>query len=421
MKFAGSRSVILGITLLAVLAPALSAQTESGPALREWTRFHGPDGTGFVPGGKVPVEWNATTGKNICWKLPVPLPGLSSPVIVGDRLIVTGGDSKAQRVYAIDRNKGAILWEKEVACERNFTADDVQIDRGVGHAAPTPATDGETIVVLFATGDLAAFDLEGKPIWARNLGKPESFFGLAASPVLGEGRIFLQFPGKDKVEMMALDQKSGKTLWSVSPKDMEESWSSPLFIDTGKRKEVVVLAAPGFSAYDPATGKQLWRAEGVQGQIGPSPLFLADTVYGVQAGSAMLAIRAGGDGDVGKTHVRWRVEQGLPDTSSPATDGTRIYLATLDEVICRRADTGTEVWKQALEGEYYASPVVVGDKVYVTTRQGLTAVFKAGDKYEPLGRGDLGESVDSSPAVAGDTLYFRGEKHLFCIGASRVK
>ena len=385
------------------------------PAIRTWQRFHGPDGTGFAPGGRAPVEWNAATGKNIRWKLPLPLPGLSSPIVHGDRLFLTGADAKTQRLFAVDRLKGTILWEKPVSCQRAFAMDEIQVDLSVGYAAPTPATDGEVLVTFFATGDMAVFDMDGKPLWSRNLEKSESAFGLAASPVIGDGRIYLQYPGADGPQVMALDKTSGKTVWSISPKDMEETWASPLLLDTGKRRELVFLAGPGFWAFDPATGKELWRAAGISGQIGPSPLLLGDTLYGVQAGNSLLAVRSGGMGDVTRTHVRWQAKEGLPDTASPATDGTRIYLTALDEVTCYQAATGKLLWKQELTGEYYSSPVVVGDKVYATTRQGLTYVFKAGDRYERLGQGDAGEAVDSSPAVAGDQVYLRGEKHLFCI------
>lgn len=401
--------------VLAASAALAAGPTAPASAARAWHRFHGPDGAGFAPGGGTPAEWNATTGKNLRWKLPLPLPGLSSPIVHGDRLFLTGANAQTQRLFAVDRLKGTILWERTVSCQRAFAMDEIQVDLSVGHAAPTPVTDGEVLVTFFASGDMAVFDMDGKPLWSRNLGKSESAFGLAASPVIGDGRIYLQYPGAGKLEVLALDKKSGKTLWSVQPKDMEETWSSPLFIDTGKRKEVVVLAAPGFFAFDPATGRELWRTGGIHGQIGPSPLFLGDTLYGVQAGSAMLAVRTGGNGDVSKTHLRWRIEEGLPDTASPVTDGTRIYLAALDEVSCYQAATGNLLWKQELTGEYYSSPVVVGDKVYATTRQGLTYVFKAGDHYEKLGQGDVGEAVDSSPAVAGDCLYLRGEKHLFCV------
>ena len=401
--------------VLAASAALAAGPTAPASAARAWHRFHGPDGAGFAPGGGTPAEWNATTGKNLRWKLPLPLPGLSSPIVHGDRLFLTGANAQTQRLFAVDRLKGTILWERAVSCKRAFAMDEIQVDLSVGHAAPTPVTDGEVLVTFFASGDMAVFDMDGKPLWSRNLGKSESAFGLAASPVIGDGRIYLQYPGAGKLEVVALDKKSGKTLWTVQPKDMEETWSSPLFIHTGERSELVLLAGPGFWAFDPATGQERWRAAGISGQIGPSPLFVGDTLYGVQAGNSLLAVRTGGTGDVTRTHIRWETKEGLPDTASPASDGTRIYLAAIDQVTCYQAATGNLLWKQELTGEYYSSPVVAGDKVYATTRQGLTYVFKAGDHYEKLGQGDVGEAVDSSPAVAGDCLYLRGEKHLFCV------
>lgn len=384
-----------------------------------WERFHGPNGAGYAAGEKLPVAWDAGSGKNIIWKTPIPLAGFSSPVIAGDRVFITAATNKEQSVLCLSTIDGKILWEKKVACKRDFKAEELNISPDTTFAAPTPSTDGNAVYVLFASGDLAALGVsDGKLIWEKNLGEPESTYGVAACPVLSEDFIILSYPGKEAIELRAFDKKTGKPAWSTPLKDAAESWASPLIMGKDKDALLVYLASPKMYGIDPRTGKENWSIEAVAGEIGPSPMYAGGLIFATQARSGLVAVRPPKAGSKDEPVIVWSVpgSENLPDVSTPASDGKRLFLATADEIYCYEVKTGKLLWKQEVKGDFYSSPVIAGDMVYSTTREGTTLIFRSADIYEAVGEGTLGQDVNATPAISGNNIFIRGDKELFCIG-----
>lgn len=408
---------------LGLLLPSASFCAAEKPSAvlisSSWERFHGPNGAGYVAGAKLPVTWDAGSGKNIIWKTTIPLAGFSSPVIEGDKVFITAATNKEQRVLCLSTTDGKIIWEKKVACERAFKAEELNISPDTTFAAPTPSTDGNAVYVLFASGDLAALGVsDGKLIWEKNLGEPESTYGIASCPVLFEEFLILSYPGKEAIELRAFDKKTGKPAWSSGLKDAAESWASPLIIGKDKDAFLVYLASPKMYGFDPRNGKELWSIEAVAGEICPSPIYAGGLIFAAQARSGLVAVRPPKAGSKDEPVIVWSVpgSENLPDVSTPASDGKRLFLATADELYCYEVKTGKLLWKQEVKGDFYSSPVIAGDMVYATTREGTTLIFRSADIYEAVGEGTLGPDVNATPAISGNKIFIRGDKELFCIG-----
>ena len=397
--------------------------------VNNWPGFRGPTGTGIVAAGDWPTEWDNVTGRNILWKTRIALPGHSSPVVWGRWIFVTGADRETQKVFCFDRADGKLLWDakiESVETRRRVAAGPDErfgVYGDTGYAAPTPVTDGKRVYVLFASSDLAAVDFSGKVVWVRNFGWPDSAYGLASSLAFSKETVIFQFDqgssGDDKLSAVSgLDPESGMTIWRTE-RPVGGSWSSPVVVNTGKRTIVVTCGAPWVIAYDPETGNELWRCDGLSGDVGPSPTYADGKVFVTNDGAQVMAIRTGGEGDVSKTHVVWTAEEGMSDASSPVCDGKFFLQATGGggEVTCLDATNGKLLWQKGFSGGFWASPTIVGDLVYLPGDDGKTRLFKLADKFELVAENNIGEPTLATPAFIGDRIYIRGEKHLFCVGS----
>ena len=275
---------------------------------------------------------------------------------------------------------------------------------------------------FMGTGNVAV-DFSGKVVWVRNFGWPDSAYGLASSLAFSKETVIFQFDqgssGDDKLSAVSgLDPESGMTIWRTE-RPVGGSWSSPVVVNTGKRTIVVTCGAPWVIAYDPETGNELWRCDGLSGDVGPSPTYADGKVFVTNDGAQVMAIRTGGEGDVSKTHVVWTAEEGMSDASSPVCDGKFFLQATGGggEVTCLDATNGKLLWQKGFSGGFWASPTIVGDLVYLPGDDGKTRLFKLADKFELVAENNIGEPTLATPAFIGDRIYIRGEKHLFCVGS----
>ncbi|MBI5684305.1 MAG: PQQ-binding-like beta-propeller repeat protein [Verrucomicrobia bacterium] len=413
-------------------APAEAVAEEPAPTTpfptpeelkQNWPRFRGPSGSGISAYANVPTTWSAKTGENILWKVPVPIIGPNSPVLWGKRLFLAGATEKKREVYCYDTTNGKLLWQKQVGDLPGTDPEAPSVMDEGGFAPATVATDGRRVYAIYANGDVAAFDYKGNRVWARNLGKFDDSYGHSSSLETWRDRLLIQIDqgtGKDgKSKILALETATGNTAWESAPRPVPGSWSSPILINTGKRELFIVAAKPWVMAYDPATGKEVWRAEALSGEVTPSPVFGAGLVFTAIEGEKLAAIKPDGEGDVTKTHVAWSAEDGLPDVSSPLCDGQRVYLATsTGEITCYDAAKGKKLWNKELDNiSFKSSPALAGDKIYIFCDKGTCIVLQAGDTYKEVAKADLGEEVLSSPAFADGRIYVRGKKSLFCIGS----
>ena len=404
-----------------VSGPGLAASPFSPPAslpppparaevLRNWPSFRGPDGVGVAHEADPPVAWDGASGANVAWKIEVPRPGFSSPVVWGNRVFLTGGDRKIREVFCFDADTGAMLWRREAAGIRETPPDPPEVSDDTGYAAPSPATDGRLVFAVFATGDAIALDLEGRPAWGRNLGVPDNPYGHAASPMAWGDLVLVPFDDARGGRLIALEARTGKTAWQT-PRPVQPSWSSLIVVNTGSRWEAILDANPFTASYDPATGKELWRAECLTGEVAPTPAFADGKVFAANANACLAAI------DAATARIVWEHGEDLPDVSSPVAGGGLVFMPDGGgRVTCLNAASGKVLWTHDFPDGFYGSPVLAGGRVYVTDRKGVTRIFAAADAFRPLGDCALGEPSVCTPAIQGDRLFLRGDRHMFCIG-----
>jgi len=402
-------------------APAAAAASlgQAQGFTQNWPCFRGPDNIGVAASGDWPTSWSVAQDHNIVWAAEVPAEGKSSPIVWGDRIFLTGGDEAQHHVLCFDRSTGRLLWDSVVKPPQG--EEEIELPESTGAAASTPATDGRRVYAVFATGVLAAFDFQGKEAWVYDLGPPQSAYGFASSLMMGDNVLILQFDqGVDSKEglseLLGFDPESGNVRWKT-PRPAANSWSSPAIIRAPERVELVACADPWVIAYDPAGGQELWRAQGLKGDVAPSPTYGGGLIFVAQDGSRLMAIRPGGSGDVTKTHVVWTTDEGMPDICSPVTDGKRLFqLGASSDLTCFDAQQGKLLWKDYIDDSASASPILAGGLVYITSENGLTRILELGDALQFRGQGEVGETVHATPAFADSFIYIRGQKHLFCVG-----
>lgn len=385
------------------------------PSLEElrdnWPNFRGPEGIGIAYHTDVPTEWDGESGMNIVWKTPIPQPGFNSPIIWKDRIFLSGADRRTQVVYCIDSDSGKILWEQTMDDVPGSPEQRPRTTEDTGFAAPTMATDGRHACVIFATGDIGAFDFEGKRIWVRNLGIPENHYGHSSSLIIYQDILLVQYDQNSGGHLLGLNIRTGTTLYDT-PRDTEISWASPILVNTGSRDEVILNSNPYVISYDPRTGRELWRVRCMLGEIAPSLAYADGWVYAVNEYARLAAIDL-----KNPSEVAWEYIDDLSEVSSPvAGDGLLYMPSSYGTVTCFDAKSGERLWLHEHEEGFYSSPILVGEYVYLMDMDGLLLIFKAAREFELVTSNPLGERAVAIPAFMHDRIYIRGEKHLFCIG-----
>ena len=418
------RFLALAVVLVSLLVPTLIAQSSSirmigdeGEAAKYWARWRGPSGQGLVTGTDYPDRWSAT--QNVLWKVRVPGSGNSSPIVWRDRIFLTTAQQGGSQLslLAFNRADGAQLWE---AVAPGGRSDYVHFKNG--YASATPATDGERIYVSFGSRGLFAFDLQGKVVWQRDLGRIGNYHGPAGSPLLYKDRIILYQDQDTSSFIAAFDARTGQQLWKT-PRQASVGWGTPIAVRVGDRDEIIVNGQSRVVAYDPATGRELWRCGGSTYEVIPTPVVGYGLVF-CSSGRAgpTLAIKPGGQGDVTNTHLSWSTPRGSPFVPSPILYGERLYtvndMASIVTVF--EATSGRLQWQGRLgvaqrEG-FSASPVGFGGKVFFTNDDGETFVLKDGPTFQLLHVNSIGERTLASPALVDGKWYIRTDQHLFAIG-----
>ena len=386
-----------------------------------WPYFRGPAGAGNTTLTNLPATWDGATGKNILWKTEIGLPGHNSPVVWGNRVFLTGATAKRREVYCLDTATGSLVWKEPVSTPQNERAQPPEVGEETGFAAPTAATDGRHVCAIFANGDIASFTTEGKLLWAHNLGTVESMYGYASSLTMWQNLIIVVLDQGDasaaKSKIMAMDVVTGETVWSTS-RPVPNSWASPIVITRNGSDQIITSADPWVISYDPATGKELWKAQCMRGDVATSPTFANDLVYVGCDQSCVAAIKADGSGDVTESKIAWKNEDtGLPDLCSLLCDGPQVYTLAHGVLYAFDAQTGQSLWSKKTDGEFQASPACVNGKIHLLTTEGVTIIGEATrEGFKETGRATLGEKAGASPAFAPGRIYLRGKRHLFCIG-----
>ena len=444
---------------IALLALLLSAQVGQGG---DWSRFRGPNGSGISPDAKpTPIEWSES--ENLKWKVALPGPGLSSPIVVGDRVYVTcwtgygtdredPGQQKDLRrhLICIDRNDGKTIWSKSiepVLPEEPF--------RGMfaenGYASQTPVCDGERIFVFFGKTGALAFDLEGKKLWQKGLGTESDphGWGSASSPILYRDLVIVTASTESEA-VIALHKDTGEEVWRQEAAGFSGTWGTPILVELEDGRHDLVIGVPyEIWGLDPANGKLRWYCEGVDSQSMCASVIAHDGVVYAVGGrnGGSIAVRAGGKGDVTKSHVLWTGRDRARIGTPVVVDG-RLHWISNRIANCIDAATGEEVYQSRLHGagpvradaderqggrgfgrrggggrggQNYSSPVVADGKMYFVTRAGTAFVLGLGPKFEQLARNrfasDAGE-FSATPALSDGELFIRSSKNLYCVAKS---
>ncbi len=386
---------------------------------KNWPRFRGPGGRGVSFYSDIPTSWNGRTGKGVLWKTAIPLPGMNSPIVWGDRVFLTGANKERREVYCLEANSGNLLWQKVVENVPFSKPASPDISEDTGYAASTAATDGRRVYAIFANGDVVCFDFNGKQIWAGSVGPLDNMYGHASSLVMHRNLLLIQLDQartEDKLsKLMAIEATSGKTVWQRQ-RQVPNSWATPIVINAGEREEIITCGNPWIIAYAPTTGKELWRVKCLGGDVAPSPVYADGLVFAINAYELLIAIRPGGQGDVTETNIVWTAEGVLPDICSPLTNGELVFVLETEGLIaCYDAKKGEKIWEKDLAKTFMASPSLVGDKVYLMAEDGVMIIIKAGRKFEEIRRCELGENSMASPAFLNGRIYIRGKENLYCI------
>ena len=403
-----------------ITAPTQSVAAHSAPPTEGWSSFRGASGSGVAASTNFPVAWDGATGSGILWKVEIPLPGMSLPVVQGNKVYLTGASTEKREVYCYDIATGTRLWQVEAKGITNPPKKVPEIFQDTGYAAPTSVSDDRVVCSIFANGDVIAIDPCAKPLWTLDLGLPFNRYGHASSLAGYQDTIVIQYDQdvekKIPSRLIALNAITGKQVWST-PRKVSDSWSSPIVVKTEKGPQVITMANEAIIAYDPASGRELWSVKCSGSDIGPSPVYAGGLVLASITGDRLYAIRPDGAGDVAATHVAWTSEDGVTDVPSPVSNGELVFFVHSGGLItCLELKTGKKVWDHNLDGEFYGSPGLAADKLYLVARNGTVFILKAGRQFEEIGKATLGEPSDGSPVFAGDRILIRGIKSLYCIG-----
>ena len=382
-----------------------------------WPNFRGPNNLGIAAPGDYPTSFNVAENKNILWKTPVPAAGKSSPVVAAGKIFLTGGGKEGRRVLCFDAAKGTLLWDKVLQLEAPGAAE-TEVFQDTGFAACTPATDGKRVYAIFGSGELAAFDLDGKQVWARHLGVPESTYTYASSLLMADGLLIVQMdrgsdPGKSV--LFGINPETGKDVFST-PRPVPNSWSSPALITTPTGKQIITAAPEWIIAYDPLKGSEIWKVKIPHADIAASLAFANGMAYYANDGVGLLAIRSDGKGDVSATKVVWKSDDAAPDTSSPVCDGKYYMQANTGRLACYDAAQGKLLWEKDFGANASSSIILAGGLAYLACEDGKVHVWKPADTYQEAGTGEVGEAVFATPAFVGGKIYLRGAKNLYGIG-----
>lgn len=399
-----------------------SDMTASLPTLADfefnWPQFRGMNGGATTN----ELDFDAKSA-SVIWKTPIPAPGFNSPIVWSNRVFLSGGDAAKREVFCFDTLDGKLLWRRAITNIPGSPATPLKLPEATGWAAPTMATDGQRAFVMLLNGDLAAFNFDGTMAWAKNLGVPKNMYGHASSLAIWPGKLVVQLdqdeeaPGGSK--LLAFEPATGRKLWEQG-KPTHGSWASPVIFEAGGKPQILTLALPFAMTHSLADGHELWRAEIMEGEITPSPIYAGGLAIMVSPNGGLYALRADGAGDVTKSHAAWKTEDNIPDVTSPVSSGDLVFTVTSSGGVgCFDLKDGKQVWQKDLECEVQSSPAIAGEQLFVLSTKGDLISLRVGREFKELGRATFEDVFHASPAFAGSRVILRGATNLWCLGKTR--
>jgi len=405
------------------------------PGDDDWPQWRGPRFDGAGEGEGLPVEWSTTD--NVAWKTELPGPSAATPIVWGERVFLCAleADTKNLLALCVDRSSGEILWGE--ACGTGVVPSPSSRGRENTLAACSPVTDGEVVCFLFGSGDLAAFDLEGEPLWKRDLvaeyGRFAINWGYAASPLLLDGTLYVAVLHRGDSYLLAIDPKTGENRWkrarpSTARAESQEAYTTPIPFDNQGRREILVLGGDCLTAHDPETGGEYWRWCGLNERNAGNFRAVSTPVVGEDGmvfvtspqHNPMHGLRVRGDA----VEKVWELAAPTPDATTPLYYRGRLYAVDgrRGRMVCIEPATGKALWVGELETPSFirSSPTGADDKIYVMDAEGNVVVVAAADEFRVLARVALDSYPSRSTIVVHDgQLLIRTAEHLYCIGRAR--
>ncbi len=397
-----------------------------------WSRFRGENASGASLSAKIPSTWSDT--ENVAWKTALPGHGSSSPVVRGGYVYLTAysgygldfqkpGNIADLRLHTLclDLETGKIVWDESIeASEHEQEADQRIVEHG--YASPTPTVDDQAVYAAFGPSGLVAYDLKGKKLWQRSVGTKTKGFGAASSPILYKDLVIINASIEDQAAY-GLNKKTGEVVWRKE--DIRETWTTPsLVVLPNGSTELVINQKNWILGLEPETGQELWRCQGIEDYVVPCVVVVGDMLYcsgGRQ--NRTVAVRAGGRGDVTATHKIWEIVAGANVTSPLYHDGHLYWSHDKSMALCVKASDGQEVFRKRLatSARIYASVVLAGDRLLMTTRDSGVIMLAAEPNFRELGVNRLGsasESFNATPAIVGNSVLIRSDQFLYRVAAA---
>lgn len=412
-------------------ALGMGATVEAQPPIsmeeyrKNWPRFLGPDGNNFAAAAQPPAAWNLNDKAGIAWHTPVPIPGFNSPLIWGDRVFFSGGEAAKREIMCVDLKSGQTVWRQAVVAPQTGAPGKGEIPDSTGYAPSTMATDGRRVYAIFANGDLGAFTVDGRQAWVKSFGALANPYGHAISLATYRDRLIVQLDqgesDQGKSRLYAFDGATGKVVWQ-KPRQLGASWASPVIYEVAGKTQITTLSIPLAIAYAAEDGAELWRAECLNGEVTPSPIFAGGKVFVASPSDRLLAIKPDGQGDVTKTHILWTADEDVPDVTSPASDGQLVFtLSTSGMLRAYDAQDGKQQWSHDFEMEFHSSPAIAGGRVHLFSQKGTAILVAAAREFKEVFRTAMPDSFHASPAFAGTHIVVRGMTNLWCLGPAETK
>lgn len=423
----------------------------------DWSRFRGPNGSGISEEDKsLPVTWSDT--KNLKWRAEMPGPGSSCPIVVGDRVFATAWSGYAdgdgaqgsmenlkRHLVCIDRKTGKKLWD--VAEKAKLPEDSY---RGMfaenGYATHTPVSDGELVYTFYGKSGVHAYDMKGEKVWDANVGEDRDRrgWGSASSPLIHENLLIVPAAIENHA-IVALDKKTGKEVWKQEAEGFGATWGSPILVKGKDRTELVIGVPYEIWSLNAANGKLLWYSEAIGSNSMCSSVVENDgVIYAIESGpggGGAVAVKAGGKGDVSKSHVVWQTRD-RSRVGTPIAHKDRLYWVSSGVANCVNATNGERIYQKRLQsnrssddddrggrgrrggrgGQDYSSPILADGKIYYARRSGEVYVVKVGDEFEQLAvnRFDSSEGdYHATPAVSDGELFIRSSRTIYCVAKDK--
>jgi outer membrane protein assembly factor BamB len=415
--------------LLAAVSYLISG---SAALAANWPAWRGPEGTGVTRETNLPLTWSAT--ENVKWKIELPEPGNSTPIIWNDRIFLTQAVGERRTVMCLDRKDGRQLWQQGPTWSQPE-----RTHKTNPYCAASPVTDGERVIAWFGSAGLWCWDLAGSEQWHLDLGKQDHEWGYGSSPVIDGDLCLLNFGPGPRSFLVAVNKRTGKEVWrfDVPPPAIQEgpgsgqntaytgSWSTPAILEINGQRELVVTLPGAIFSLDPATGRELWHCNGLNPLAYAQPLLVDGVVVGFGGYNGFaIGTKIGGAGDVTATHRLWQEKRNPQRIGSGVAVDGRIYIGSDPGIVqCLDAKTGHMVWQERppVPGgrtQSWSSVVGSGDRLYLLTKASDTLVFRAAPKFELLAANSLNDGMtNASLAISDGDLFIRTHQHLWCISA----